>query len=210
LVWSDPRTEIISVDTDRLARHAFTQMGLVCLISETVDGGILLTTRSEWRTDDLDGHQWFRSRQDADAVINKMVTREGMFWKARRVDGGVLLDIPIDRDVADVVEECLRWSGYRSHSLPLGHRVVTSDEVNAQIASIKVQMDRALVRMQTTGGMKLLNKRYKALRTAPRAEGEKFQSFKVWMTAELERLILLPETLAAIMLPFEQEEALAL
>ena len=190
-MWDKPRSEIISVDTDRLARHAFTQMGLVCLQTSPIADGkhTLLTLHTEWR--DRAGAQeryWFRSQKDADAVLHEMLTLEAMFWKASRVDDGVLLDVANDR-IVDVLAECLKWCGSRSALGGGVARFVGPEEVDSRIASVKVEIDRALVQMQCTGGMTLLNRQYKALRTA-RAEGEKLPSFKNWLTAQLEARVL--------------------
>jgi hypothetical protein len=192
----NPRTEIVSIDADRLAEHAFHQMmtgrfrytgdALVCVRAVPVEGATLLTICNiddgEWRDKvDAPDYFWFRSERDLDRVITEMVTLEAMFWNASRVDGGVLLNVPVDR-VDDVIAECLRWCS--------SHRLVTGDEIKANIASVKQEIQRSLVQLQQTGWMATLNKGYNALRTSPRAEGEKIPSYKTWATRQLESQIL--------------------
>jgi hypothetical protein len=184
-MWSNPRSEIISVDTDRLARHAFAQMGFTCVYAVPAENSTRLTALSatEWwqrhQSDGLD--TWFRNQREAGKILGTMVTLEGTFWAASRCDtGDVLVEASIDR-IDAVIDECLKWHR--------GIRLVTSEEIDARTASVRVELDRALVQMQSTGHMQLLNRQYKALRTG-RAEGEKLPSFKNWLTAQLEGHVL--------------------
>jgi hypothetical protein len=181
-----PRTEIISVDTDRIARHAFAKTEFVCLRAVPMAGNITsitTCTAAEWKLDAEPHECWFRNERDVAKILEQMVTLEGMFWTARRIEGGVLLGVAVDR-VGDVIGECLKWQPSVS--------IVSADEINAHIASVKQELDRSLVQMQVTGAMSRLNKQYKELRTRPRAEGEKIPSFKVWLTQQLEARILQP------------------
>jgi hypothetical protein len=166
-------------------RFRYTGDALVCVQAVPVAGGALLTIRTvddgEWRdkADDPD-HFWFRSERDLNEVMHEMVTLEAMFWTASRVEHGVLLNVPVDR-IGDVITECLRWCG---------RRLVAGDEIKASIASVKQEIQRSLVQLQQTGWLATLNKGYRALRTSPRAEGEKIQSYQVWATKQLESRIL--------------------
>jgi hypothetical protein len=114
-VWERPRpvrTEKIAIDTGRLAKRACAQMGLVCVHAVPVAEGTLLTVCTvddgEWRTKaDTPDHFLFRTEQDLNKIIDEMVTLEAMFWTASRVEGGVLLNVAVDR-IADVIAECLK------------------------------------------------------------------------------------------------------
>jgi len=176
----EPRTEIISVDTDRLARHAFAKTDFACIQAlPMADGKTLLTVTAAGDWDGNAGYYWFRNQRDATNVLDDVVTLEAMPWVASRIEGAVLVEAD---SVNAVIAECLRWQ--------LVH-LVSDEEISAHIASVKRDLDRSLVQWQVTGKMKTLNREYKRLRTSPRAEGEKFPSLKVWLTQRLEAQIIL-------------------
>jgi hypothetical protein len=176
-----PRTEIISVDTDRLARHAFARTEFACIQAlPMADGKTLLTVTAAGDWNGNAGYYWFRNKRDATRILDEVVTLEAMPWTASRIEGGVLVEAS---NVDAVISECLKWQP--------SVRIVSAEEINAHIASIKQDLDRSLVRWQVTGAMQALNRQYKELRTSPRAEGEKIPSFKVWLTAQFEAQIIL-------------------
>jgi hypothetical protein len=200
----NPRTEIVSIDADRLAEHAFDQMmtgrfrytgeGLVCVQAVPVEEFSTLLTVSTvadggWRTKaDAPDHFLFRSDRDRKAVFNEIETLRAMFWTATRVDGIIKLNVPVDR-VDEVIRECLQWCG--SKSSVEGDRLVSSAEIKASIADVKREIQRSLVQLQQTGWLKALNGGYKALRATPRAEGERIiPSYRDWATEQLEGQIL--------------------
>jgi hypothetical protein len=177
-----PRSEIISVDTDRLARHAFARTEFVCLqASPIADGKTLLTVTTAGDWDGNAGYYWFRCQRDATKIIDELVTLEAMPWAASRTEVGVLVETD---SVNAVIAECMKWQP--------SVRIVSAEEINAHIASVKRDLDRSLVQWQVTGAMKALNREYKELRTRHRAPGEKIPSFKVWLTAQFEAHILAP------------------
>ena len=67
---------------------------------------------------------------------------------------------------------------------------MSSAEIKASIADVKREIQLSLVQLQQSGWLKTLNKGYKALRTGPRAEGEKIPNYKTWATTQLEGQIL--------------------
>jgi hypothetical protein len=125
-------------------------MGLVCVHAVPVAEGTLLTVCTvddgEWRTKaDTPDHFLFRTEQDLNKIIDEMVTLEAMFWTASRVEGGVLLNVAVDR-IADVIAECLKWQRTV--------RLVTGAEIELRLASVEQEIERQLVRRQTSGSMK--------------------------------------------------------
>lgn len=179
------RAEIISIDTERLARHAFGLMGLVCIRAVPAENGRTKLSVSD--TTDIKpaadaAEYWFLTAKHAADVLDEIVTLEVIPWMAYAIDGGVLIEAPLQA-IDAVIAECLKWVRLA--------RFVSRVEIDARIASVKQEIDRSLVRLQSTGAMKVLNTRYKALRTRPRAAGEKGPPpFKVWATQQLERQIL--------------------
>jgi hypothetical protein len=145
------------------------------------DGKTLLTVTAAGDWDGNAGHCWFRNQRDATRILDEMVTLEAMFWAASRIEGGVMVEAD---SVTAVIAECLKWQP----SVTL----VSAEEINAHIASVKLELDRSLVQLQATGAMRTLNRQYKELRTRPRAESEKIPSFKVWLTHQLEQQVLQP------------------
>ena len=190
----NPRSEI-SVDIEKLTRHAFARQGYICLYAIPAANNTsrfdALSATEWWQRRQDDGIcTWLRWQRDATSIIRTMVTLERTGWNASHTeDGGVLVEVPIDR-TDHVLAECLRWRP--------SIRLLTDEEVDAQTASIAKEIRRRIVRMQATGEMQELNRGYKAARLAPRAEGETFPNLKNWLTREIERRVLLPETLAAI------------
>jgi hypothetical protein len=209
-MWDKPRTartEIISVDTDRLAERAFAKTKYAFIRPVPMgDGKILLTlaTAADW--DGLAGYYWFRDVRDASQFLHKIVAglnrcadwrlarararRKGLapletvsYLASYTEDGAGILEVA---DIDAVIEECFKWQWWP----PLYIRV-TDDEIKRCIVNIKADMDRALVQWQVTGAMKRLNQEYKALRLG-RAPGEKIPSFKVWLTAQFEARMLQP------------------
>jgi hypothetical protein len=186
------RTEKATVDADKLARHAVTlhgdQRGMVRLRATPHDDRILLSTHTV--ADHADGVAdfWFRRRADADKVLNEMVTLEAMPWKAIRVEEGVLLETSEPADA--VIAECARWVWRPWQLKSLAPPIVSAAEIDERVATVKKDIDLCLVQLQVTGAMQRLNHEFKALRTRPRAVGEKFPSYKTWVTARLERDIL--------------------
>jgi hypothetical protein len=179
------RTEIVTIYTARLARHALThhfhQAGLVRVSSTPVEHGTLLTVASD-EIIDISRYHWFSSRKNLDAVLHEMVTLEAMPWVASRVGDGVLLNVH-NSDVGAVIAECARWCN-RSWAIYITHA-----EINERLVSVEAEIKRQLVKLQVTGRLKELNAEYKALRTG-RAEGEKLPSFKNWASARIEAQIL--------------------
>jgi hypothetical protein len=145
------------------------------------EGKTLLTVTAAGDGDGNAGYYWFRNQWDATRILDEMVTLEGMFWTASRLEGDVLVEAD---SVNAVVAECLKWQPAVT--------LVSAEEINAYVACVKTQLDRDLVRLQVTGAMRTLNRQYKELRTRPRAEGEKIPSFKVWLTKQIETQILQP------------------
>jgi hypothetical protein len=182
-MWERPRpirTEIISVDTKRLAAHAFGQMGLVCIRAVPVDDKQTRLAVDTMPTPD--GREyWFHKLRHATDVLDQVVLLERMPWTASCIDSAVLVDAPVDA-VDNIIEEAMRWAS----RIP---RLVSRLEVEAQIAAIERDIQRSLVELQCTGAMSALNKQYKALRMH-RAEGEKLPSYKIWATSRLEALVL--------------------
>jgi len=176
-------------------------MGLICVqavpAAEDQHTRLTVCTADEWKSGAGAQEYWFHSGKDATKILNEIVTLEAMFWTASRHEDGVLVEVSIDR-IDAVIEECLKW---------IRLRLVTREEVDARTESVQQELDRKLVRLQCTGAMKTLNLQYKALRTQ-RGAGEKLPSFKNWLTQELERQILLPETLAAVMQQLQPEPLL--
>jgi hypothetical protein len=239
------RTEIISVDTDRLACHAFakSQFGYISTV-QMADGKTLLTVGAAADWDGKPGYYWFRNQRDANRVIDTIVEglesllRRRLAHARRDVDAArsksdslfedfATLEIPsaakaamIEEATAATIEECARWEDrlaaltatpYVATRTEGGVQVEAADidavieecrrwcavdpltgkEIDAYIAEIKKDMDRALVQWQVTGHMKRLNAEYKALRLG-RAPGEKIPSFKNWLTAQFEAHMLQP------------------
>jgi hypothetical protein len=197
-MWERPRptrTEIVSIDSGRLARHAlahhFRQAGLVRVRADAVANGTLLSIASHEIGVDTspENYHWFRSQKDLDAVFHEMVTLEAMPWVASRVEGGILLNVSVE-NVSGVIAECIRWCSRLRKYAPNASIYVNREEIDERIASVKTEIDRTLVRLQVTGFMSKLNKQFKELRTLPRADGEKMPSYKIWATKQLEARVL--------------------
>ena len=184
------RSEIISVDTERLAKHAFAQMGLVYILVMPHGDSTKLTV-AEWSTSEQPNAYvlWFRSRRDAEKILNEVIDNDLTPPATRSDDGVVMVQAPIDQ-IDAIIVECFRWQPYI--------KPVTKAEIDARISSVKQEIDRALVRLQVTGAMSVLNQQYKQLRGRPRAEGEKaIPAYKVWATRQLEQQVLHLVTLTA-------------
>jgi hypothetical protein len=186
------RSEVISIDTDRLARRAFAQMGLVCIRAVPAANGhtkLFVSDTSELKPAADAVEYWFPKLKHATDVLDEVVMLEGMTWAASAIDGGVLVATPLDA-IDTVIAESMRWVRYA--------RQISRAEIDARISSVKQQIDRSLVRLQSTGAMKILNQEYKATRTRPRAEGEKAPPpFRLWATRQLEHQILQLMSVAA-------------
>jgi hypothetical protein len=200
------RTEIISVDVDRIVRHAIAKSEFTHIRTVPIAPGktlLTVTAAADW-----DGRRcfWFRNRDAATKVLDRLVKgldlnrctdwrlarrrahRKGVDrvepipYVATRTEAGVLIETA---SVDAVIEECLIW---RCSDMV----IVTGRELHEHEARIKQDIERSLVRWQTTGQMQALNQKYKALRLG-RAPGEKIPNFKNWLTAQLEAAVLQPE-----------------
>jgi len=177
----NPRTEIISIDSDRLAKHAFA-MGFFFIHAAPVANGKRLSvcSASEYKVG-AQGYGWWRSRKDATKILGEMTSVMSAEEMTFRIDGDdVLVEAAVD--LATVFFESLEW---RWHVKTLAYA-----EIDATIASVKQEIERWLVRLQCSGVMKIINGEYKALRARPRPEGEKFPAYRVWATGRLEQQIL--------------------
>jgi hypothetical protein len=177
-VWkrNDPRTASINANTARLAEHAFAQMGIVC-IGVTPEGDFNRIAIVPV-TDKVNADRCLLlSRRNAEVLLKVLVRNE---LAVRCEDGSVLIEG--DRDHCfKVVHLEVRLSHIKS---------IEGAEIAERIASVRKEIDRALTNLQSTGGMKVLNREYKALRMQPRAASEKIPSLNVWLTQRLEAMIL--------------------
>jgi hypothetical protein len=176
------RTEVVTVDVDRLARHAFhhhlKQADLVTLTSEEVAPGKYMLRVHPISSFDGDDGALFWPRTRVEKLLKKIVSLEAVPWKATEVEGGVLVETDAGT-FEDVRAACGDWP-----------QSVGEAEVHARIADVKIEIERHLVRLQVTGAMKGLNGQFKALRAQRIAAGEKAPQFKKWMSEQLETLIL--------------------
>jgi hypothetical protein len=186
-LWDNPRpirSERISVDALRLARHAVAQMGLTGIEATPVARGkrtkIAIVTIAEMKDKVGVRYYWFKRPTEAAKVLAEFFAMEK---RASKVDGGQSVDA-----TPDAVESVI-WQGV--DLLGFRYRVVTNDQIAAHVADVRKEIDRQLVRFQTAGGLATLNQEYKALRARPRTEGEKaMPTYKVWMTKQLESRVL--------------------
>ena len=177
---SAPRTEIVSIDTGRLANHAVGQMGLVSLRLVPVAEGTQIIIGAFTDLSPKPGAEiWLSQPNDADRILDELFTIDEL-TSSREEDGSVLIKARLD-EVAAAIANCARWRRVR---------LVTDAEIDARISIVKQEIDRALVRLQSTGWMSTLNKQYKDLRARSRTEGAKTPSYKVWMSRQLEKRIL--------------------
>jgi|GEM_PF-6764619 len=171
--------------TQRIARHAFGQLGLYCIQAVRHPAGscLSISTAGQWQPSPRGAAFWFKTRKAAENLLSEIALLEAVAWRATCHDGDVIVDVPLSA-MADVIEEASRWVS--AYGCP-----VPAEEIADRMAGIEREICRIIPQLQQTGAMQILNRTYKALRTAPRAPGEKGPpSYKVWLAAELERLVL--------------------
>ena len=183
-MWENPRpvrTEKIAVDTAQLAELATAQISLTCLRAAPVDKGMQITVCPVAQWSPQPGLYWLRHPKDAAKILDELMTIDELV-SSRMQDGSVLVEATSSRATVDVaIKNCAAWRRVK---------LVTGTEIEARINSVRQEIDRQLVRLQTTGAMKPLNAQFKALRAQPRAADEKAPAYKVWVTKQLEAQVL--------------------
>ena len=176
-----PRTEIVSVDTARFARHAFVhslKWAVVCQAEPVANGTrITVSPVADWSPKPVE--YWLQQPRDATKIIDELFTIDELA-SSRMDDGSVLVEADLQQ-VDAAIWNCAIWRLVK---------IAPRAEVDEHIASVESEIKRSLVRLQLTGAMSALNKEYKALQILPRVEGERLPSFKTWMTAQLEAQLL--------------------